>query len=106
MIPLVEILTTKDDSKSGYSVDVDLEFTDALTKKTRFSPLCPEFNKVQKEFFIDFLKTIMQLFFRAADKVIYDWTDKKIYFTPYRILKFHTEMGMQIKKKYKALKCK
>ena len=76
---LHELLATADDSGIGYFVGEDLKYTDALTKHV-FS-IMTRIQKTDQVFSSDLMKNNMRRSYRAINKLLFNWTDKKSYYT-------------------------
>ena len=96
MNKLDEILNTPDDRDVGYFVEVDLKYPDKTQEKTKNFTFPPG-NKINhKDKYNTFMKKIRPNNFSKSKKQICDWTDKKIYLVPYRMLKLYVRHGMVV----------
>ena len=95
---LDESLNTPDDADIGYFLEVDLNYPDNIKKKTKKFPFCPENKKINPDKYNDYMKKIKPKNYTKSKKLICDWTDKKKYLVPYRMLKFYVRHGMIVEK--------
>ena len=89
------MLATHDDKETGYLINVDLEYLDAIKIKTWCFLLCPEFKTVEEVFFNDFKKSGMPKKFRPVK----NWMQlhrQKDYFEETWNLEVFVESGMKI----------
>ena len=93
-VKLEDILKTPDDGDIGYFIEVDLKYPDNIKEKTKNFPFCPENKKVNSNDFSDYMKTIKPDTYTQTKKLICDWSDKKNYLVPYRMLNFYIRYGM------------
>ena len=52
-------LATADDGEFGCFLDVNLDYTDTLEIKASFFPICPLYEKFDRQFLTDSMKTIV-----------------------------------------------
>ena len=97
-IKLEDILNTRDDSDTGYFVEVDLKYPDNIKQKTKNFPFAPMNKKINPDNFIDYMKEIKPDNYIQTKKLICDWSDKKNYLIHYRMLKFYIRQGMIVDK--------
>ena len=77
MIAFLEVIpATEDDTKVDDFVDVDLENTDSLDNKTRFSPLFPLQKNLDQMFISDFKNKTMPDKYTPGNIFNNDWTDR------------------------------
>ena len=97
-VKLEDILNTPDDSDIGYFIEVQLIYPDNIKQKTKIFPFAPENKKINPDTFNDYMKEIKPDNYTSTKKLICDWSDKKNYLVPYRMLKFYIRHGMIIDK--------
>ena len=66
--------------------------------KTKLFPFAPVNKKINPDILSDYMRTIKPDTYTQTEKLICDWSDKKNYFTQYRMLNFHVRHGMEIVK--------
>ena len=93
-VKLEVILDTPDDSKKGYSVEVDLKKAHKLKEKTQNFPFAPANKKINPDDFSDYIKESQPITYNQIKKLICEWSDKKIYLIHYRMLEFYVRHGM------------
>ena len=77
-VNLEDIINTSDDSDIGYFIEVDLNYSDIIKEKTKQFPFAPVNKKINPEDFSDYLRTIKPDTYTQTEKLICDWSDKKI----------------------------
>ena len=87
-VKLENVLNTPDDSDIGYFIEVDLKYPDKIKEKTKNFPFPPVNKKIDPENFSDYMKEILPDSY-TQKKLICDYSDKKNYLIPYRMLKFY-----------------
>ena len=102
---LEEILNTPDDSDIGYFLEFDLEYPHNIRQKTKIFPFVPENKTISKDDFGPYMKSIMPKNY-VSQKLICDWTDKKNYLIPYRMLKFYVRHDMKANKVHSVISFK
>ena len=105
---LEENLKTPDDSDIGYSVEVDLRYSDNKKEKTKSFSFCPENKIIHQDKYNnnEYMKQIKPKNYAKSKKLICDWTDKKIYLVHYRVLKFYVRHGMVVDKIHEIISFK
>ena len=80
-VNLEDILNTPDDSDIAYLIEVDLKYPDNIKEKTKNFPFCPENKKTNPDTFSNYMKEIEPDTYTQTNKLICDWSDKKIFDT-------------------------
>ena len=97
-VKLEDILNNPDDNDIGYFVEADLIYPDNIKGKTKNFPFAPVNKKINPDNFIDYNKEIEPDTYTQTKKLICDWSCKKNYLIPYRMLKFYIRHGMIVDK--------
>ena len=97
-VNLEDTINTPDDSDIGYFAEVNLEYPDNTKEKTKSFPFASVNKKVNPNKFSDYMKEIKLDTYIQTKKLICDWSDKKNYLVPYRMLKFYLRHGMIVDK--------
>ena len=92
---LDEMLKTPDDSDIGYLIEVDLRYPDNI-KKHRIFHFGVKIKLFKKTNTMIIWKKIMPKNYTKAEKLICDWTDKKIYLVHFRMFRFYAGHGMVV----------
>ena len=100
---LEENFDTPDDSDIGYSVEVDLEYTDKIKETTRIFQIPLENKIVPKDKHNDYMTKTKPKKFTKSKNLICDWTDKKNYLIHYRMLKFYVRLGMVVERLHELI---
>ena len=103
---LDEILNTPDDADVGYFVAANLKYPDDIKEKTKNFPFSPENKKINPDKYNDYMNKIKPKNYTKSKKLICDWTDKKKYLLPYRMLKFYVRHGMIVEKIHEIISFK
>ena len=103
---LEDILNASGDSDIGYFIEVDLKYTDNIKEKTKNFPGTPVNKKNNPVDFSDYMKEILPDTYTQNKKLICDWSDKKNYLIPYRMLKFFVRHGMIVDKIHEIISFK
>ena len=98
MNKLEQILDTPEDSDIGYFVEVDLKYPDNLEEKTKNFPIAPENKNILRGKYNIYKRNIKPKKYTKSKKLICDWSVKKNFFVPYRMLKFHVRHGLVVEK--------
>ena len=93
-VKLEDILITPDDKDIGYFVEVDLKYPDNIKSKSKNFPFCPENKTINPNNFSEYMNEIKPDTYIQTKKLICDFSDKKNYLIPYRMLKFYLRHGM------------
>ena len=72
-------MNTPDDCDIGYLVEVDLKYPDDIKEKTKYFPFAPVNKKINLVSFIDYMKEIKPDTYIQSNKLICDWSDKKLF---------------------------
>ena len=105
-VKLEDILISPDESDIGYFVEVDLSYPDNIKQKRKHFPFAPEHRKIIPDDFSYFLKKIKPDNYTQTEKLICNFSDKKNYLIPYRILKFHVGHCMIVEKVHSVISFK
>ena len=97
IVNMEDILNTLDDSDYGYFFEVALSYPDKKVEKTKNFPFCPE-NTIHPDKYNGYMKKIKLKNYVETKKLMCDWTDKKKYFTHYRMSKLYIREGMVVDK--------
>ena len=80
-ISIDTVLNTANDSKKGYMVMVDLEYSDEIKEQTKHYPLCPEIKNPPEQLFSEYMNKQKREKYKPVKKMILDQTDKYKYIT-------------------------
>ncbi|KAL9980669.1 hypothetical protein ACROYT_G009282 [Oculina patagonica] len=101
-----EIMRKKELAKTGWILEVDLEYPAELHEEHNSYPLAPEKKKINKDLFSPYQKKLItELKFDPPDteKLVLTLEDKKNYVVHYRNLQFYLKQGMKLKRVHKVL---
>ena len=102
-VNLEDLINTPDDSDIGYFIEADLIYPDKIKEKTKNFPFAPVNKKIIPDNYNDYMKEIKTDTYIQTSKLICDWSDKKIYLTLYRMLKFYIRHGMIVDKVHEII---
>ena len=97
------IVWIKEDTKTGYIYEVDLEYPHELHDTHNSYPLAPESMKIKKEWLSEYQQ---QLLGKSVipEKLVPNLCNKKKYVVHYRNLQLYLSLGMKLTKVHRALK--
>ncbi|KAL9957602.1 hypothetical protein ACROYT_G034521 [Oculina patagonica] len=101
-----EIMRKKEFAKTGWILEVDLEYPAELHEEHNRYPLAPEKKKINKDLFSPYQnKLIKDLDLDPPDseKLVLTLEDKSNYVVHYRNLQFYLKQGMKLKKVHKVI---
>ncbi|KAL9954396.1 hypothetical protein ACROYT_G041929 [Oculina patagonica] len=101
-----EIMRKKEFAKTGWILEVDLEYPAELHEEHNSYPLAPEKKKINKDLFSPYQnKLIKDLDLDPPDseKLVLTLEDKTNYVVHYRNLQFYLKQGMKLKKVHRVL---
>ena len=101
-----EILNKKENGKTGWILEVDLEYPRELHEEHDSFPLAPEKKVVKKEWMSDYQRRLINdLDMNPLDskKLLLTLQDKNNYVVHYRNLQFYLNQGMKLKRVHKVL---
>ena len=101
-----EILNKKENAKTGWILEVDLEYPAELHKEHNSYPLAPEKKVVKKECMSEYQKRLIKdLELKPPDskKLLLTLEDKKDYVVHYSNLQFYLKQGMKLKRVKRVL---
>ena len=101
-----EIMNKKENAKTGWILEVDLEYPAELHKEHNSYPLAPEKKVVKKECMSDYQKRLIKdLELKPPDskKLLLTLEDKNDYVVHYENLKFYLKQGMKLKRVKRVL---
>ena len=96
-------------SKTGYILEVDLEYTKELHDSHNDYPLCPEHIEVKYEILSKYCKNVVDRYdikVGGVKKLIPNLFDKVKYVVHYKNLLCYLSLGMKLKKIHRILKFK
>ncbi|KAL9960469.1 hypothetical protein ACROYT_G033932 [Oculina patagonica] len=96
-----EIMRKKEFEKTGWILEVDLEYPAELHKEHNSYPLAPEKKKINKDLFSPYQKKLIKdldLDPPDSEKLVLTLEDKTNYVVHYRNLQFYLKQGMKLKK--------
>ena len=105
-VKLEDLIKTPDDSDIGYFIEVDINYSDNITEKTKFFRFAPVNKKINPDIFSEYMKKIEPETYNQTKKLICDWSDKKNYLVHYRMLKFYIRHGMIVEKVHEVISFK
>ena len=97
------IYTRSDSDTIGYIYEVDLHYPDSIKDRTKYYPLCPEKDKVDKNIFSLWQTEHTPLKHKPVEKLLMTQNDKLNYILDGQMLDFYIDQGMQIIKVHKKL---
>ena len=97
------ISSIKKDAKTGYILEVDLEYPQELHDVHNAYPLAPESMKVSKEWMSEYQQQLLGTS-AVVEKLVPNLRDKKKYVVHYRNLQLYMDLGMKLTKVHRALK--
>ncbi|KAL9954681.1 hypothetical protein ACROYT_G042247 [Oculina patagonica] len=101
-----EIMRKKEYAKTGWILEVDLEYPAELHSAHNSYPLAPEKKKINEEKFSPYQKKIIKdldLKPPESEKLVLTLEDKTNYVVHYRNLQFYLKQGMKLKKVHRVL---
>ncbi|KAL9962348.1 hypothetical protein ACROYT_G031442 [Oculina patagonica] len=101
-----EIMTKKEHAKTGWIMEVELEYPKELHDAHDSYPLAPEKKKIDKEMYSPYQKKLMndlELNPPNTEKLVLTLEDKTNYVVHYRNLQFYLKQGMKLKKVHRVL---
>ncbi|KAL9958234.1 hypothetical protein ACROYT_G035222 [Oculina patagonica] len=101
-----EIMRKKEFAKTGWILEVDLEYPAELHEEHNSYPLAPEKKKISEELYSDYqkkLKDKLELKLPDSEKLVLTLEDKSNYVVHYRNLQFYLEQGMKLKRVHRVL---
>ncbi|KAL9971964.1 hypothetical protein ACROYT_G018195 [Oculina patagonica] len=101
-----EIMRKKEFEKTGWILEVDLEYPAELHKEHNSYPLAPEKKKINKDLFSPYQKKLIKdldLDPPDSEKLVLTLEDKTNYVVHYRNLQFYLKQGMKLKKVHRVL---
>ena len=104
-----EILQKKENAKSGWILEVDLDYAAELHEEINSFHLAPEKKAVKKEWMSPYQKRLVKdLDLNPPDtkKLLLTLEDKKNYVVHYRNLQFYLKQGMKLKRVHRVLEFK
>ena len=106
MLTEKEIMSWRVDRKTGYFLEVDLEYPKELHDKHNSYPLAPETTQVPEEWYSPDQKELareLNLSKDKTEKLILTLRDKKNHVLHYRNLQLYLSLGMKLKKVHNVL---
>ncbi|KAL9953875.1 hypothetical protein ACROYT_G041348 [Oculina patagonica] len=101
-----EIMRKKEFAKTGWILEVDLEYPAELHEEHNSYPLAPEKKKINKDLFSPYQKELIKnldLDPPDSEKLVLTLEDKTNYVVHYRNLQFYLKQGMKLKKVHRVL---
>ncbi|KAL9957585.1 hypothetical protein ACROYT_G034504 [Oculina patagonica] len=101
-----EIMRKKEFARTGWILEVDLEYPAELHEEHNSYPLAPEKKKISEELYSDYqkkLKDKLDLDPPDSEKLVLTLEDKSNYVVHYRNLQFYLKQGMKLKKVHKVM---
>jgi len=98
-----DVMTIPDDSSKGYIVECDLGYPSSLHKDHNDYPMAPEHMTVTRDMLSDYALSFGDSIPHPTKKLILSLSDKKMYVTHYRNLKFYLAHGLQLTKIHRVL---
>ncbi|KAL9953136.1 hypothetical protein ACROYT_G040499 [Oculina patagonica] len=101
-----EIMSKKEFAKTGWILEVDLEYPAELHEEHNSYPLAPEKKKINKDLFSPYQKELIKnldLGPPDSEKLVLTLEDKTNYVVHYRNLQFYLKQGMKLKKVHRVL---
>ena len=100
------IQSIPDDSKTGYVLEVDLEYPAHLHDLHNSYPVAPENVKIEKDMLSDYCLNVLNsknMTFTACKKLTPNLNNKKNYVLHYRNLKLYLQLGLKLTKVHKVM---
>ncbi|KAL9968200.1 hypothetical protein ACROYT_G026547 [Oculina patagonica] len=101
-----EIMRKNEFEKTGWILEVDLEYPAELHEEHNSYPLAPEKKKINKDLFSPYQKKLIKdldLDPPDCEKLVLTLEDKTNYVVHYRNLQFYLKQGMKLKKVHRVL---
>ncbi|KAL9951857.1 hypothetical protein ACROYT_G044596 [Oculina patagonica] len=101
-----EIMRKKEFAKTGWILEVDLEYPAELHEEHNSYPLAPEKKKINTDLFSPYQKELIKnldLDQPDSEKLVLTLEDKTNYVVHYRNLQFYLKQGMKLKKVHRVL---
>ena len=98
----IDILTVPED-RSGYILEVDLEYPKELHDKQNLYPLAPEHVQVNDDMLSPFQRKYFPSIRGCVRKLVPDLYSKERYVVHYRNLQLYASLGMKIKKIHRVM---
>ncbi|KAL9958218.1 hypothetical protein ACROYT_G035203 [Oculina patagonica] len=101
-----EIMRKKEFARTGWILEVDLEYPAERHEEHNSYPLAPEKKKISEELYSDYQKKLndkLDLDPPDSEKLVLTLEDKSNYVVHYRNLQFYLKQGMKLKKVHKVM---
>jgi len=106
VMPTYEQMKKKEREKTGWILEVDLEYPAELCKEQNSYPLAPEKKIIDKSLMSDYqnrLTETLNLNPPDSEKLLLTLQDKNNYVVHYRNLQFYLKQGMKLKRVHRVL---